>query len=237
MLAAPGMRKPGLLLASCYRWSNYQSCQKIATINRLHFNAIIWAFSNSVQRGDPYSQKIWQLQPPLSDPLPHPPGAERNPHTQCRGSTPWPSAQSQSHTHTHRARQPGRQAGCGGIWERYTGNAGEHCVSISLFRNAKFLSAAIPSLPSPTSGLLAYRDSISHRPHGSSNPDKMLLYAHHGAKWQQHWYSLTSQPLRLAFMCLWLFCWPLLSLLLKQNWKQVDSVCIQGKIFCLHYIK
>lgn len=84
----PGMRKPSLLLASCYRCSNYQSCQNIATINSLRFNAIMCAISNSIQWGDPYSQKIWQLQPPLSDPLPHPLGAERNLHTQRRGSTP-----------------------------------------------------------------------------------------------------------------------------------------------------
>lgn len=164
------------------------------------------AISNSIQWGDPYSQKIWQLQPPLSDPLPHPLGAERNLHTQCRGSTPWPSAQSQTHTH--------RQAGCGGIWEWYTAKAGELCVSISLFRNVNSFPQPSSLYPVPQAALWP-TESISQRPRGSSNPNTMLFCMCRGAKMQKHLYLLTSQPLKRTFICSWLFygplpvyCWP-----------------------------
>lgn len=32
-----------------------------------------------------------------------------------------------------------------------------------------------------SSGLVAYRETVSHRPHGSCNPDKMLLCTCHQA--------------------------------------------------------
>ena len=112
MQTPPGMRKPSLLSASRYRCSNCQSCQEAATIYSLHFNAIMCAISNSVQRGDPYSQKIWQLQPPLSDPLPHPLGAERNPHTHSAEAAlhDHQHRARHTHTHTHTHSQAGRQA-------------------------------------------------------------------------------------------------------------------------------
>lgn len=186
--------------------------------NKLHFNAIMCAISNSVQRGDPYSQKIWQLQPPLSDPLPHPLGAERNPHTQRRGSTPWPSAQSQGHTHTHTQRQAGRQAGCWGIWEWCTGNAGEQCVSISLFRNANSFPQPWRLYPVPWAAWWPTERVDLTGLMGPSTQTRCCCARATGLKWQQHLYSLTSQPLRVTFMCFWLFYRPPLSVLLTRDW-------------------
>lgn len=70
-------------------------------------------------------------------------------------------------THTH------RQAGCGGIWEWYTGKAGELCVSISLFRNVNSFPQPSSLYPVPQAALWP-TESISHRPHGSCNPNMML---------------------------------------------------------------
>lgn len=148
-------------------------------------------FQTASKWGDPYSQKIWQLQPPLSGPLPHPLGAERNPHTQRRGSPPWPSALSQTHT--------GGQAGCRGIWERYTGNAREYCVSISLFRNANSFPQPSCLYPVPW---VAYWPMKGVYLTGLMGPTAhrhtwyCCAYTHCtvGIKWQQHLYSLTSHP-------------------------------------------
>lgn len=94
---------------------NYQSCRKIAAIHSQHFNAIMCAISNNVQRGDPYSRQIWQLQPPLSDPLPHPLGAERNPHTEQRQHSMTingePGTHTRIHTYTHTNSHSVRRAG------------------------------------------------------------------------------------------------------------------------------
>lgn len=63
--------------------------------------------SNSVQWSDPYSQKIWQLQPPLSDPLPHPSGVEST-HTEAALHDHQNRA---GYTHIHAQRQAGRLQG------------------------------------------------------------------------------------------------------------------------------
>lgn len=91
--------------------------------------------------GDLHSQKIWQLQPPLLDPLPHPLGAERNPHTEQRQrqhSMTIRAKHTHTHTHTHAytLSQAGRLQGNmrAAHWKRW--RAVCVCVSISLFRKA-----------------------------------------------------------------------------------------------------
>lgn len=92
---------------------------QLETWTRNCFNAIMCLISTSVQRDDPYSQKIWQLQAlPIRSPSPIL-RELRGIHTHSgkgRSSPPWPSAKSQTYTVQGKA-------GCEEIWERHSGNA------------------------------------------------------------------------------------------------------------------
>lgn len=165
----------------------------------------------------------------VGSPPPSSGSREESTHTAQRQHSMTISTEPGAHTHT----QPGREA-VGGIWERYTGNAGEHCVSISLFRNAN--SFPQPSCLYPVPRAACWPAERVHLTGlvGPAAQTRCGCARATGLKWQQHLYSLASKPWSLTFMCFWLFCRPLLSLLLTQDWKQVNNLCIQGEIICFH---
>ncbi|TNN66159.1 hypothetical protein EYF80_023637 [Liparis tanakae] len=95
----------------------------------------------------------------------------------------------------------------------------------------EFLSPAIVSLPSPTSGLVAYSENKSHGPHESSNPDKMLLCTRHRANMTAAFVFISISTPEIDIDVFLITYRPLLSLLLTHDGKQeTDSPVGRGSV-------
>lgn len=115
------------------------------------------------------------------------------------------SAEAALHDHQHRARhthkRAGRQAGCGGIWEQCTRNVGEHCVSISLFRNVNSFPKPSCLYPVPQAASWPREREYLTGLLGPATQTRWCCAHATGLNWQRHLCSSTSQRLSLTFTC------------------------------------